>query len=178
MGLAVRLLIPDTTALTAQRALERQGLSELTDLRREVCWGFEVETPSAEDLAALAGRLGAADVLANQNTQRPRWWRGPLEAAVADFPFGAGVACWAGLLVEDRDDPMPAHMQRLLTTRLGFREVQIRRHATLWWVRTDSGPDTLEVAARAGELLLANPHGQTARVLPERPNPVGGAPHD
>lgn len=174
ISLAVRLLIPDTTASTARRALQGHGLEGLAELRREVGWSFVVEAEQPALVAALAGRLIAADVLVNQNKERARWWAGPLDAATSPLAAGTGGMQWAAVLVEDRDDGLIARMQRLLTTRLGFEGLEVARHGTLWWV--GAPPDVDSVARLAAERLLANPHGQTYAVLPGGPSPVGGGP--
>lgn len=174
ISLAVRLLIPDTTASTARRALQAHGLDQLTELRREVGWSFAVEAEQPALVAALAERLIAADVLVNQNKERARWWTGPLEAATPPLAAGSAGPRWAAVLVEDRDDGEIARMQRLLTSRLGFTDLEVARHGTLWWVGAPAAEDA--VARLAAERLLANPHGQTYTVLSGGPSPVGGGP--
>ena len=169
IGIAVRLLIPDTTAVSARRALQGQGLGELRDLRREVCWEFDAEG----DVEATAARLLRTDVLVNQNKCRARWWRGPLEAADAAAPAGAALPA-ACLLVEARDDPELPAMQRVLSARLGFAGLRVLRHATLWLVVGTAGTDGPELARRAARMLLVNPHGQLGTVLGAGPSPVGG----
>lgn len=174
ISLAVRLLIPDTTASTARRALQGHGLEQLAELRREVAWSFAVEAEQPALVAAVAERLIAADVLVNQNKERARWWAGPLDAASPPLAAGSGWLPWAAVLVEDRDDGQIARMQRLLTARLGFEGLEVARHGTLWWVGALTDVDS--VARLAAERLLANPHGQTYVVLPSGPSPVGGGP--
>jgi hypothetical protein len=162
IGLAVRLLIPDTTAVSAWRALRQAGLPELVELRREVCWGCDVEDPAVAD--AVAGRLLTADVLVNHNKHRGRWWRGPLEAIGSPEAPGGNMR-WGGLLVEERDDPEIPRMQALLGRRLGFVGIGIARHGTVWWAGLPVGGDVVGAMERAAELLLVNSHGQTARLV-------------
>jgi hypothetical protein len=171
IGLAVRLIIPDTTAVSARRALQRAGLPELQDLRREVCWTFEV----ADDRAPqdVAERLMATDVLVNYNKHRARWWVGALDAAAPpEQPPGLQ---WGLLLVEDRDDPAPPQMQRVLTTRLGFTGLRVLRRATLWSIGVSVGAPPGQVTERAARLLLVNPHGQIGDALLAGPAPLGGS---
>jgi hypothetical protein len=171
IGIAVRLIIPDTTAVSARRALQQAGLHDLADLRREVCWGMDIAAGIPAD--PMAERLLTTDVLVNYNKHRGRWWLGSLEAvpAVEEAP-----ARWGRLLVEDRDDPEPARMQRVLTARLGFAGVGVLRRATLWSIGVPAGLDVARVAQGAADLLLTNPHGQIARVIPPGPAPLGGMP--
>lgn len=161
IGLAVRLIIPDTTAVSARRALQQAGLVELLELRREVCWSFDVEgTQNPQDVAS---RLLATDLLVNFNKHRGRWWFGSLDAASP--PEQLPTFHWGRLLVEDRDDPAPGQMQQVLTTRLGFAGVRVLRHATLWSVGVGIGAQPNLCTERAAQLLLLNPHGQTGSVL-------------
>lgn len=162
IGLAVRLLIPDTTAASACRALRQGGLPELIELRREVCWGCQVEDPA--DVDRVTQRLLSADVLVNHNKHRGRWWRGALEAiGPSEAPDDARRL--GGLLVEERDDPEIPRMQALLRSRLGFGGIGIARHGTVWWAVLPTGVDVPRALERAAALLLVNPHGQTARVV-------------
>jgi hypothetical protein len=173
IGLAVRLIIPDTTAVSARRALQRAGLTGLLDLRREVCWTFDVADDRAPQ--GVAERLRATDVLVNYNKHRARWWFGDLDAAAPpEQPPGLQ---WGLLLVEDRDDPEPARMQRVLTTRLAFTGIQVLRHATLWSLGVTVGTLTAEVTEHAAHLLLLNPHGQIGGAIMAGPGPLGGNAH-
>ncbi|HEV7216144.1 MAG TPA: hypothetical protein VGP33_13600 [Chloroflexota bacterium] len=161
IGLAVRLIIPDTTALSARRALHQAGLAGLQDVRREVCWGFDLDETEAPQIAAE--RLLNVDVLVNYNKHRGRWWRGELDAA----PMGEAVALrWGRAIVEDRDDPEPASMQRVLTARLRLTGLRVVRHATLWSLAYASTDDVDRRTQDAVRLLLANRHGQRATLLP------------
>ena len=173
IGLAVRLIIPDTTALSARRALRQVGLTEVEELRREVCWSFDIQQfGDAAAPQAVAERLLSTDVLVNYNKHRGRWWLGGLELAA---PTGDGTAhVWGRLLVAERDDPEPARMQRILTTRLGFSGVQVRRHGTLWSVGVAAGDDAQRVTRAAAQRLLTNPHGQTSEIIGAGPSPNGG----
>lgn len=160
IGLAVRLIIPDTTALSARRALRQAGLSGLQDVRREVCWSFALDGTAAPQL--VAERLLGIDVLVNYNKHRGRWWRGALEAVPAG---DASAYRWGRLLVADRDDQEPARMQRILTARLGLAGLHVRRHATLWSLAFPPADDAARLTQAAAELLLANRHGQVAAVI-------------
>jgi hypothetical protein len=171
IGLAVRLIIPDTTAVSARRALRQAGLTEMQDLRREVCWTFDVADDQAPQ--AVAERLMATDVLVNYNKHRARWWSGTMDAASPpEQPPGLQ---WGLLLVEDRDDPAPMQMQRVLTTRLGFTGLRVSRRATLWSIGVTIGAPASQVTERAARLLLVNPHGQIGDVLLAGPGPLGGS---
>lgn len=161
IGLAVRLIIPDTTALSARRALRQAGVFGLQDLRREVCWGFDLD--EADDPYVAAERLLSIDVLVNYNKHRGRWWWGALEAAPAN---DATAFRWGQLIVEDRDDPEPDRMQRILTERLGITGLRVLRRATLWSLACVTADDAARLAQSAAELLLANRHGQRATLLP------------
>ena len=160
LALAVRLIIPDTTALSACRALRQAGLPGLQDLRREMCWGFDLDATDAPQVAAE--RLLNIDVLVNYNKHRGRWWRGTLEAAPES---GLTAVRWGRIIVEDRDDPEPDRMQRVLTSRLGLTGVRVRRHATLWSLAFAPTADAARLAQMAADVLLANRHGQIATVV-------------
>lgn len=162
ISLAVRLIIPDTTSVSAARALRQAGLRELGSLRREVCWEFETDDDTAPE--DLASRLLTADVLVNYNKHRGRWWLGTLEAC-PESAANERALRWAALLVEDRDNAEPARMQRLLTGRLGFSALRVRRNGTLWWTGVDPSADAGAVADRTAATLLVNRHGQRGRVL-------------
>ncbi|GEM_PF-1865063 len=159
ISLAVRLLIPDTTAISALRSLRQQSLAALLELRREVCWGFDI----ASDVEAAVDRLLRTDVLVNQNKHRVRWWAGDLE--LAPSVNGAGLLHAASVLVESRDDPDVPAMQQLLSRRLGFADLRVVRHGTLWHVVTADGGSSATLARHAIDALLANPHGQIATLL-------------
>jgi hypothetical protein len=168
IGLAVRLIIPDTTALSARRALHQAGLLGLQDLRREVCWGFDLD--ETDHPQVIAERLLNVDVLVNYNKHRGRWWRGELEAA----PVTEAVAArWGRIIVEDRDDPEPASMQRVLTSRLRLTGLRVARHATLWSLAFAAGDDADRRTQEAARLLLANRHGQRATLLPSEHSSIG-----
>ena len=174
IGLAVWLIIPDTTSLSARRALRQAGLTEVEELRREVCWSFDIQQPGDVPVTpqAVAERLLSIDVLVNYNKHRGRWWLGGLELA-APASDGTGQA-WGRLLVEDRDDPEPARMQRILTTRLGFSGVHVRRHGTLWSIGVAAGSDAVRVTEAAAQRLLTNSHGQISEIVGAGPGPNGG----
>ncbi|HEY8742010.1 MAG TPA: hypothetical protein VIU62_02860 [Chloroflexota bacterium] len=177
ISLAVRLIIPDTTALSARRALRKAGLNDVQELRREVCWSFDVQEPGVSPATpqAVAERLLSTDVLVNYNKHRGRWWHGGLDRAA---PADDGSAhAWGRLLVEDRDDPEPVRMQRILTTRLGLSGIFVRRHGTLWSVGAVVGSDVVRLTNAAAHLLLTNPHGQVGEIVGASPSPNGGNVH-
>ena len=168
IGLAVRLIIPDTTALSARQALHRAGLLGLQDVRREVCWAFDLNETEAPHVAAE--RLLTVDVLVNYNKHRGRWWRGELETA----PTGDAMAArWGRIIVEDREDPEPDRMQRVLTSRLRLTGLRVVRHATLWSLAFAAGDDADRRTQEAVRLLLANRHGQRATLLPNETSRIG-----
>ena len=172
IGLAVRLVIPDTTAVSARQALRQAGLHDLLDLRREECWGFAVDDGNTPQI--IAERLLATDILVNYNKHRGRWWEGPLAAAAPGDE--SPTQHWGRLLVEDRDDPQPAHMQQMLTARLGYTGIRVLRRATLWSVGVAAGADVARVTQRAADLLLVNTHGQLAQLVSAGSGQYGGMP--
>lgn len=171
MSLAVRLIIPDTTAVSARQALRQAGLTDLTDIRREMCWSFDVDDSSVPE--RVAERLIASDVLVNYNKHRARWWLGSLEGDPAALPQPDSAEPEGRLLVGDRDDPEPARMQRILTTRLGFSGLEVLRRATLWSISVLAGADVAQATQDAARLLLVNPHGQVAQLITAGPSAQG-----
>ncbi len=169
--IAVRLIIPDTAAITARRALTRAGLATLDGLAREVCWTVTSRELSAE---ACAQRLMNVDVIVNRNKHRARWWLGALEQAPL-LPGERDGQRTALLLVESYEAAEVPWLQHILSERLRLAGVNVERQATLWHVRALAGTSASEVAMQAASALLANPHAQRASLFGEVLASMGGA---
>ncbi|MCL4544798.1 MAG: hypothetical protein M1118_09430 [Chloroflexi bacterium] len=163
LSLLVRLIIPDTAAISARRALQRHPRSGLEDLLREIGWEFETDLTDEDELAKLAERLTHTDVLVNYNKHRVRWIQGGLQTA--SRPSGAPLQRVAGILVTDLTDGETGKAEHILQARLGFAGVHVVRRSTLWWVVAYPDASPLQVAQHARDQLLVNAQSQRSCIL-------------
>jgi phosphoribosylformylglycinamidine (FGAM) synthase PurS component len=156
--MTVRLVIPDTTAITAFHTLERMGFPGLRKLKREDYYLFSID---GDDFEAAVSELGNTDILVNANKHM-------FTARCAGEPFGGDEdgLLTVRLLVEDMDNK-DGGLLPVLRERLGLDYVKSMRKGTLWSLGIDSksSEDAKKTAVRIAEDLLANKHYQQYRII-------------
>jgi phosphoribosylformylglycinamidine (FGAM) synthase PurS component len=156
--MTVRLLVPDTTAITAFHTLEKMGISSVRRLRREDYYRFE----ASGDFDKVAGQLSKVDVIVNANKHRCRAVR-PGEGYGEGFP---GIST-AWVLVKEEGGGSDDSLLSTLRDRLGISCVSRVERGVLWTIGIDTPyRKDAEMAAReAAEGLLSNKHFQQYMVV-------------
>ncbi|MBI4440166.1 hypothetical protein HY638_04305 [Candidatus Woesearchaeota archaeon] len=139
--LLVMLKVPDTTAITAQRVLERMGI-DAGKVHRADYYLFDIGGNEKE----FAGKIVKVDVIVNSN-------KNTAQIGLSGKPKGTSV------LVKDSDDECEG-LLHVLTQRLGMREIKKIRRGVLWTMECDR-----ETAKGAAEQLLCNRHYQDYKIL-------------
>lgn len=141
--LFVRLIIPDTIAITALNAMKKMGF-EVKSVVRQDYYSFEItENKDFEE------RIKKVDVLVNYNKHR---------AANRLEKYGN-----VNVLVKNTDDQNEG-LLNVLRNRLGFNEIKSIVKGTLWSLSIDAG-DPLAIAEKITNDLLYNKHYQEIEVL-------------
>lgn len=162
--LAVRLKVPDTTALSALDILTRKmGLEgELVGLLREDLWRFRLDTGDADAAAArVAAWAESLTALVNPNKHRARIEVRPPQSE----PQTVRVR------VEDRVNVRGASMAAFLRKRLGAPDLLELAAGTRWTLRFSPDVENPRASAEAiavtrarREGLLGNPHAHTIEI--------------
>ncbi|RMF06031.1 hypothetical protein D6764_03325 [Candidatus Woesearchaeota archaeon] len=143
--LFVRLIIPDTTAITALNTLKKLGFP-LTKLSREDYYQFVLDANA--DAEAFADRIKKVDVLVNANKHRA-------ETTINSHKEKEDF----GILVMNSDDDC-AGILKTLKERLGFAEIKSMKRGTYWTFEAEPGADREKLAHDIAKALLYNPHYQ------------------
>jgi phosphoribosylformylglycinamidine (FGAM) synthase PurS component len=156
--MTVRLLVPDTTALTAFHTLERMGMSSVKKLRREDYYRFT----ATGDFSKVAGQLSKVDVIVNANKHRCR-------ALKSGESFGDGFPGLSTVWVLVKEDGSSGD-ETLLSTlrdRLGISCVSRVERGVLWTLGIDASThkDAERAARDAAEGLLSNNHFQQYMIV-------------
>jgi len=147
----VRLVIPDTTAITAFHTLERMGFSGLKKLRREDYYKFRARS---SDFRKISKRLGNTDILVNANKNRFE--------TIQDGKKPEPKENEIRILVQDTDS-RDEGMLSVLRNRLGLKELEGMERGVLWTLTLDT-EDREKTANEIAERFLANKHYQEYRI--------------
>lgn len=141
--LLVKLIVPDTTAITALHTLQEMGLA-VTKVERAEYYRFTLTENNG-----FADRIKKVDVLVNANkhqavTKKPRE---PLP--------------WEGtkILVKNRGEKNEG-LLHTLQNRLGFKEIQAVEKGVLWILPTDK-----QTAEKIAKDLLVNEQYQEYQIF-------------
>jgi len=148
--LLVRLVIPDTTAITAFHTLKRIGFSQLKKLKREDYFRFKV---NGSDFERMSKKLGNTDILVNANKNRFE--------TVRDSKKPEPGKNEVRVLVQDVDNK-DGGMLSVLRNRLGLKELDEMEKGVLWTMEFDRKED--KIAREIAEKLLSNKHYQEYRI--------------
>jgi phosphoribosylformylglycinamidine (FGAM) synthase PurS component len=156
--MTVRLLVPDTTSITAFHTLEKMGMKEIKRLRREDYYRFS----GTGDFDKAIWELSKADVIVNANKHRCRAMR-PGGGFGEGFPGMHTV--W--VLVKDDGGGMDGQLLSTLRDRLGISSVSRVERGVLWTmgVGVATRKDAERVASEAAEGLLSNRHSQEYMIM-------------
>lgn len=155
--MAVRLLVPDTTAITAFHAIEKMGIKSVRKLTREDYYRFGCEG----DFEKLSAKLGKTDIIVNANKHR-------YEARRPGEPIGDGFPGLRTVRVivydTDRND---GGLLSILRDRLGFSGVKSVEKGLLWSLGIESGSEEEAegIARDVAEGLLSNKHYQSYNLI-------------
>ncbi len=139
--LFVRLVIPDTTAITTKFALADAGYA-IEDVKR---WDYyTIYVKKGTDIKALKERLRRCDVLVNANKHRA-------EFDLATFKYRK-------VIIKKRGEA--GGLLTVLKKRLGFREVEAMETGTCWSLIGKEGKGLPE--KEIAESILMNEHYQYA----------------
>ncbi len=148
--LLVRLVIPDTTAITAFHTLRRMGFSGLSKLKREDYYKFRA---SSSDFSEISRKLGSTDILVNANKNRFE----AMKDGKRPEPPGSEIR----VLVQDTENK-DRGMLSILRNRLGLKELEEMERGVLWTLTLEKGGE--DIAREMAERLLANKHYQEYRI--------------
>jgi phosphoribosylformylglycinamidine (FGAM) synthase PurS component len=155
--MTVRLLVPDTTALTAFRAIEKMGIKSVRKLMREDYYKFGCEG----DFEKLSAKLGKTDIIVNANKHR-------YNARRPGGPMGEG---FPGLrtvrvIVYDTENN-DGGLLPILRDRLGFSGVNSVEKGVLWslGIECKSKEEAEGIARDVAEGLLSNKHYQSYNLI-------------
>jgi len=152
--LFVRLIIPDSTAITAFHTLERMGYTHLKKLKRESYYKFYAEG----DYNKFKGEIGKVDILVNYNKDR-FIVKKPEEKFEDDNEFRN-----VKVLVKNTGDDA-ADLLSTLKERLGFNNIKKIERGILWTLSFEKQEKAEETAKQITEKLLANRHYQDFEIL-------------
>ncbi len=155
--MTVRLVIPDTTALTAFHAIEKMGIKNVRKLSREDYYRFGCEG----DFKKLSAELGKTDIIVNANKHR-------YTARRSGEPMGNG---FQGLktfhvIVHDTDGDFSGLLSTL-RDRLGFKGISSVEKGVLWslGMEASSEKEAEKTARDVAEGLLSNKHYQSYNLI-------------
>ncbi|MBI2107957.1 hypothetical protein HYT54_02420 [Candidatus Woesearchaeota archaeon] len=139
----VGLKIPDTTAITALRALHKMGLKGIKSAARENYYKFHIEA----DEAKFKNDISKADIIVNANKNY--------------FKFGIEKSDRISVLVKDMGEG--SGLLKLLQERLGFKNIKKMENG-IWWTLEIEG-SRKEIAKKAAEGLLHNGNYQEYSII-------------
>ena len=145
--LFARLIIPDSTAITAFHTLKEMGYKQLKGLKRELYYKFYAEG-SYDNFKELIGKV---DILVNYNKNRFSVKR-PEEKFVDNNSVR--------ILLKSIENDC-AELLSTLKNRLGFSEIKKMERGVVWIFEGV----TEETAKEMTEKLLSNKHYQDYKIL-------------
>ena len=155
--MTVRLLVPDTTALTAFHTIEKMGIKSVRRLTREDYYKFGCEG----DFETLSSKLGKTDIIVNANKHKYKARR-PGEPMGEGFPGLRTVR----VIVYDTDNS-DGGLLPILRDRLGFSGVMSVEKGVLWslGIESESREEAEGIARDVAEGLLSNKHYQSYNLI-------------
>jgi phosphoribosylformylglycinamidine cyclo-ligase len=139
----VDLIIPDTTAITAFHTLKKMGFKEVTELKREDYYKFDIEEGSDATL------LGKIDILVNANKNR--------------FRINPEKEHGIQILVQPMEE---AGELPIIRERLGMDWINSMEKGVMWTLDIDAPHEKArETAERLAEEFFANKHYQKFRII-------------
>lgn len=154
----VELLIPDSIAITARKALERMGYK--IDVRRADYYKFKAK--GENDLSA---ELGKVDILVNANKHKFIVKKHGEKLESLDKEGKEGVFA-VRVIVKDIDNPGKGILATL-RDRLGFTDVEECEKGTMWtlFIKAKARQDALKVGEEITKSLLFNEHFQEYKII-------------
>ena len=153
----VRLIIPDTTAITAEKTLNRMGYN--VKVHREDYYRINVDE---DNFDKISNKLGKVDILVNAN--KHKYFTKP-EDEKLESKKKNGVF-FINLIVKDIDNP-GKRLLPVLKQRLGFKEINYIEKGVFWrlGINADSKKEAVEKAKEIADCLLFNENYQVGMVL-------------
>lgn len=142
--LIVKLIIPDTTAITAFHTLEKMGY-RIKTLERADYYVFEAD----KDFKKFSEEIKKVDILVNANKHR----------AAVKKPEDKFENTNVKVLVKDIDQGKG--LLRTLQNRLGFKQIKSVEKGVLWTI----GTKDKALAKKIAENLLYSRHYQECKVI-------------
>ncbi len=161
--LTVSLKIPDTTAITAFRALQKMGITELKRLKRDDYYKFRADS---DDFGKVAEELGKTDIIVNANKHSHH-----VKPAGKPFPAERDDLVSIRVLVKDIQNSGPGLMS-VMRERLGMKYIGSAETGVLWTMGFGCERDRAWKLARdIGNKFLANLNYQEATFLDSEGGP-------
>lgn len=150
--LFVRLVIPDTTAITTFHTLKKLGFKELEKIKREDYYYFEVDS----DFDSFVKKITKVDVIINVNKHKFR-----IKLA-GEEPETNNVAY---VIVKNIDNG--GGLLNLLKNRFGFKEIKALATGTFWTLHFNilDKEKINELTKKISETLLYNKHYQEIKII-------------
>lgn len=156
IDMTVGLKIPDTTAITAFKALQRMGIKELKSLKRHQYYRFRV----SGDPSSAAEQLGRTDIIVNAN--KNTFFTKP---AGDPFPQEDTGLFTIRVLVKDLENS-DRGLPQVMRQRLGMGFVESAETGVLWTMGFDAERERAwKIARDLGNRFFANLNYQEARFL-------------
>jgi phosphoribosylformylglycinamidine cyclo-ligase len=154
--MTVGLKIPDTTAITAFKALQRMGIKELKSLKRSQYYRFRV----SGDPSRAAEQLGKTDIIVNAN--KNTFFTKP---AGDPFPQEDSGLFTIRVLVKDMENN-DRGLPQVMRERLGMGFIDSVETGVLWTMGFDAERERAwKVARDLGNRFFANLNYQEAKFL-------------
>jgi phosphoribosylformylglycinamidine (FGAM) synthase PurS component len=151
----VRLIIPDTTAITAFHTLERMGYKELKKLLREDYYKFYISDDY--DVEKFKEKISKVDILVNANKHRPFFTFSDTNTDEEHTTIK--------ILVKDIGEC--SQLLSTLKNRLGFENIERMEKGTLWVLSFNLKNNKVAegIAKDIAQKLLYNKHYQEMELL-------------
>lgn len=150
MELFVRLIIPDTTSITAFHALERMGYKRLKKLQRQEYYKFYF----IGDIEKFKNEITKVDILVNSN--KNRFFTKP-NGRLSEEKEAVHI------LVKDIGDKCEK-LLHILRERLGFKQIKKMEKGVLWTLNL-KGVNKEIVAEEIAKRLLVNVNYQEYKII-------------
>lgn len=143
----VSLKVPDATAYTALKTMQKLGLAKVMDARRADYYKFWI----GDDEEKFRQRISKVDVIVNANKN--------------SFEFALKNDSCINMLIRNLDDNCSS-IQNILKKRLGFKSISKMERAKLWSLKIDANEnESRKIAEKAAKELLVNENYQSYEVI-------------